>query len=257
MTDRTLDACADSLLECRREVLALRADLALCYDVCGEAISSEYRNVGVVEACAARLEAVRADLAAERAEHERHKRKLVNIIDDLHGCSEDRGRYRTEIRTLEADLNAVRAERDEARGMYGRLEAEMRRRIYERIERYTHENEELRKHIDKIMQPLFREKMMQPGPPIVVDGASAAQVRTLKAALAAEREARERAEGAWIAARNVALQELSFTEFQRERAERAEAALREIRDRHASIEPTTCFECEATLVRSTLALEER
>ena len=104
----TLSACADSLLECRREVLALKADLARCYDVCGEAIGSEYRNVGVVEACA------------------------------------------SFVGTLQADL-------------------------------------------------------------------------------AAEREARER----------------------------AEAALREIRDRHASIEPTTCFECEATLVRSTLALEDR
>ena len=71
MTDRTLDACADSLLDCRREVLALKADLARCYDVCAEAIGSEYRNVGVVEACAQHLDAVRADLAAEREARER------------------------------------------------------------------------------------------------------------------------------------------------------------------------------------------
>ena len=112
MTDRTLDACADSLLECRREVLALKADLAHCYDVCGQAIGSEFRNVGVVEACASFVGTLQADLAAER-----DKSRAAEVVIELHrkrgqgllsGMERD-----SSIRTLKADLASER----EARGM--------------------------------------------------------------------------------------------------------------------------------------------
>ena len=91
----------------RAQIRTLKADLARCYDVCAEAIGSEYRNVGVVEACASFVGTLQADLAAER-----DKSRAAEVVIELHrkrgqgllsGMERD-----SSIRTLKADLAAER-----------------------------------------------------------------------------------------------------------------------------------------------------
>ena len=78
---KTLTNLAESVQKERDEAWA---DLARCYEVCAEAIGSEYRNVGVVEACASFVGTLTADLAAEREARGRAVMALVDIKANAH-----------------------------------------------------------------------------------------------------------------------------------------------------------------------------